>query len=139
MENATDFIECVIGYSFNDRHVAEEALQRVRNKRLAFLGDKAVALVLIESWYRSGKSCEDGCSQLQHYACNKEMVRQAKQKHINAAFQSDPSHPLSGPPSIHCAATDMEAIAGAVWIDSGRNFEAVKGVMKSLDIYLDQA
>jgi dsRNA-specific ribonuclease len=67
------------------------------------------------------------------------MAHQAKRKHINGAFKSDPSHPLSGPPSIHCAATDMEAIVGAVWIDSGRNFEVVKGVMKSLDIYPDQA
>jgi ribonuclease-3 len=57
MESPTDFIERVIGYSFKDRQVAEEALQRVRNKRLAFLGDKAVAVVLVDSWYRSDKSC----------------------------------------------------------------------------------
>ncbi|KAE8384248.1 hypothetical protein BDV23DRAFT_177210 [Aspergillus alliaceus] len=119
MRATNDFIERVIGYSFKDRQVAKEALQRVRNKRLAFL--------------------EDGCSQLQHYACNKEMARQAKRKHINRVFKSDPSYPLSGPLSIHCVATDVAAIVDAVWIDSGRNFEVVKGVMKSLDIYPGQA
>lgn len=41
-------------YTFRDHHILEEVLEQNRNKRLAFLGDKLAALMLIDHWYGSG-------------------------------------------------------------------------------------
>jgi ribonuclease-3 len=81
---------------------------------------------------------EDGNSQLQHYACNKEMAHQAKRTHIDKFIRPGPLHPCGALQSTHGLATDIEAIVGAVWIDSERNFEAVQGVMRRLNIYPNQ-
>lgn len=153
MEIPSDSVESTVGYTFRDNHIMEEAMEQDRNKRLAFLGDKVVGLMLIDAWYRSERSCgmacspgmtsanifpEDGNSQLQYYACNKEMARQAKRTHIDKFIRPDPLHPSGALQSTHGLATDIEAIVGAVWVDSERDFEAVEGVMKRLNIYPNQ-
>lgn len=57
MESSKALLESTIGYTFSDNHVAEEAMEQNRNKCLAFLGDKLVALLLTDPWYRSERSC----------------------------------------------------------------------------------
>jgi ribonuclease-3 len=57
MEDSRVLVESTIGYTFSDNHIIEEAMEENRNKRLAFLGDKVVALMLIDPWYRSERSC----------------------------------------------------------------------------------
>ncbi|KAH8693854.1 hypothetical protein BGW36DRAFT_383866 [Talaromyces proteolyticus] len=54
--------ERVIGYTFRNRRIIKDALTQNANKRLAFLGDKVVALMLIDHWYRSNRSCSMICS-----------------------------------------------------------------------------
>ena len=63
------------------------------------------------------------------------MARQAHRTHIDEFIQPDPLHPSGILQSTHGLATEVEAVVGAVWIDSGRNFEAVEGVMRRLNIY----
>ncbi|OJJ65538.1 hypothetical protein ASPBRDRAFT_49713 [Aspergillus brasiliensis CBS 101740] len=134
MQSPRDFIEGAIAYNFKNKCIIDEAIQQTRNKRLAFLGDKVVALVIVDSWYRSKRSCGDGYKQLQNYASNRKLACQARGKHIDECIQPGPLNPLSSNPSIHSLATDVEAIVGAVWIDSGRNFGVVKGVMRRLEL-----
>jgi ribonuclease III len=50
-------VESITGYKFRDSQILEEALEQTRNKRLALLGDKVVALMIVDSWYRSESSC----------------------------------------------------------------------------------
>jgi ribonuclease III len=52
-----DRAERIIDYTFNDRRLLTEALHQTQNERLALLGDKVVALILIDSWYETGGSC----------------------------------------------------------------------------------
>jgi ribonuclease-3 len=66
------------------------------------------------------------------------MARQAKRMHIDKFIRPDPLHPSGALQSTYGLATDIEAIVGAVWIDLGRNFEAVEGVMRKLNIYPNQ-
>jgi ribonuclease-3 len=49
--------ERAIEYTFRDHDILEEALKQNKNKRLAFLGDKVAALMIIDHWYGSGQSC----------------------------------------------------------------------------------
>jgi len=53
--------EGVIGHRFHDRGLMEEALEETGpasagNKRLALLGDKILALMLLRRWYREGNT-----------------------------------------------------------------------------------
>lgn len=48
MENSKALVENTIRYTFTDNHIIEEAIQQYRNKRLAFLGNKVVAFMLID-------------------------------------------------------------------------------------------
>lgn len=137
-----DGIERIIDYSFNDRDLLREALNRTQNKRLALLGDKVVALILIDSWYQTGRSCctylflcrsstaaknslVDGSLLLQHAASNKAMANRAIQTHLKDMV----SHRSQ---STHGLATDFEAIVGAVWIDCGKDLQTLEKVIRQL-------
>ncbi|KAB8227026.1 uncharacterized protein BDW43DRAFT_317217 [Aspergillus alliaceus] len=74
--NSKDFIEGALGYTFEGRHIIEEAMQRNRNKRLVLLGDKAVALVFVDSQYRHAvEAARMGITNLlQKYAPNEEVT-----------------------------------------------------------------
>ena len=69
MEIPRASVESIIGYPFRNNHVMEEAMEQNRNKRLAFLGDKVVALILINAWYRSERSCGMMYSPRGRYMC----------------------------------------------------------------------
>ena len=44
---------------------------------------------------------KDGNTQLQYYACNKEMARQAKRAQIDRYIRADPMHPSGALQSTH--------------------------------------
>lgn len=53
--------ECLIGYQFQDQDLMEEALEEAGpetagNERLALLGDKVLAIMLLHRWYREGNT-----------------------------------------------------------------------------------
>lgn len=60
------------------------------------------------------------------------MACQAQQTHIDQSIDLQPG---CSSQSRHGLATDLEAIVGAVWIDSQRDLEAVEAVMKRLKLY----
>lgn len=79
----------------------------------------------------------DGNTQLQHHACNKRMACEAKKTHLDKFIKPDPLDPYDVSKSTHGLATGVEAIVGAVWIDSERQREAVESVMTRLNLYPD--
>ena len=143
-----DGVERIIDYTFNDRDLLREALHQTQNKRLALLGDKVVALILIDSWYQTGRSCctyptsfsvgqesplkfttvVDGSSLLQHAASNEAMANRAIQTHLKDTVCL-PSHQTQ---STHGLATDLEAVVGAVWIDCGKDLQTLDKVIRRL-------
>ncbi|EED12063.1 dsRNA-specific ribonuclease III, putative [Talaromyces stipitatus ATCC 10500] len=123
-----DGLERIIDYTFKDRNLLNEALHQTQNKRLALLGDKVVALMLIDSWYQTGGSCYDGNSLLQHAASNEAMANRAIQTHLKDMVRRQ-SHQS---PSTHGLATDFEAVVGAVWIDCGKDLQTLEKVIRQL-------
>jgi dsRNA-specific ribonuclease len=66
------------------------------------------------------------------------MALQARRIHVDELIE--PHSSLSQDEllqSPHALASDIEAIIGAVWVDSERDFDAVEGVMRRLHIYPD--
>lgn len=56
-DNPAQYVQKYIGYSFRDHAIVEEAVSRTKNKRLGFLGDKVVGLLLLDAWYRTRSRC----------------------------------------------------------------------------------
>ncbi|KAF3389865.1 hypothetical protein DPV78_011618 [Talaromyces pinophilus] len=121
-------VERIMDYTFNDRDLLKMALQQTQNERLALLGDKVVALMLIDSWYQTGGSCSDGASLLQHSASNKAMANRAIETHLQEQVCLK-SHQAQ---STHGLATDFEAVVGAVWIDCGKDLQTLDKVIRRL-------
>ncbi|KAL3469137.1 hypothetical protein BJX99DRAFT_252234 [Aspergillus californicus] len=106
------------GYTFQDHGVIEKAVKQ--NKRLGFLGDKVVGLIILDTWYRTNKNCESGNHELQLYGSNREMANEARIARFDEFVEHDFMHSQHWKPYTHDLATEVEAIIGAVWIDSGR-------------------
>ncbi|KAJ6019793.1 hypothetical protein N7499_003109 [Penicillium canescens] len=131
-------LECLIGYHFQDRGLMEEALEEVGpgtagNERLALLGDTILSLMLLRRWYCEGNTTEQGTNLLQAYACNKHLTSRAKalglQKFIHQRLDLERGVP------DHALATTVEAILGAVWLDSEESLRKVNNVMSKISLY----
>ncbi|KAL4779649.1 hypothetical protein BJX76DRAFT_361578 [Aspergillus varians] len=116
-KNPEQYVENYIGYTFKDRAILREAVEQSENKRLGFLGDKVIGLLLLDAWYRTHTSCDWGNHQLQLYGSNREMASEARIARFDRYLSSYARH------HTHALATEVEAIIGAVWVDSGRNWE----------------
>ncbi|KAE8149027.1 ribonuclease III domain-containing protein [Aspergillus avenaceus] len=136
-DNSSEF-ECLIGYSFRNRDLMEEALQEASvvtpgNERLALIGDKVLALMLLQDWYRTGNSTADGTYLLQDFACNKILASRARS--IGLTRFIHPRQDIKREIPEHVLATSIEAILGAVWLDATQNISEVQSVMDKLQIY----
>lgn len=56
-DNPAQYVENYIGYTFKNHAILEEAVTQFSNRRLGFLGDKIVGLLLLDAWYRTHDSC----------------------------------------------------------------------------------
>ncbi|KAJ5469745.1 hypothetical protein N7539_007697 [Penicillium diatomitis] len=132
--------EKVIGHHFHARDLIEEALEEsglasAGNVRLALIGDKVLDLMLLQRWYREGNTTgtEQGTSMLQAYACNKQLASRAKVLNLQRFIHQRPDLDRNVPDST--LATTVEAILGAVWLDSNEDVQQVDEVMEKLDLY----
>ncbi|KAH8742850.1 ribonuclease III domain-containing protein [Diaporthe sp. PMI_573] len=116
----------IIGYRFRDPGLIREALTPFgsRNQRLAIAGDKVADLQLAARWYDS----KGRLTPLQW-----ELMKRALLSNTNLAsvcfrlrIQDCTLSPCSTDRSM---ATTIEAIIGAVWLDSKRDLAAVASVM----------
>ncbi|KAJ5875199.1 uncharacterized protein N7473_012546 [Penicillium subrubescens] len=130
--------EKVIGHHFHDQGLVEEALEEsglasAGNERLALLGDKILDLMLLRRWYHEGNTTEQGTCQLQTYACNKQLTSMARALDLQRFIHQRPDLERSVPDST--LATTVEAILGAVWLDSDEDVQQVNEVMEKIRLY----
>jgi hypothetical protein len=67
------------------------------------------------------------------------MAHQAIRLHLDAFAAPGPSQSQRATLGTHGLGTEIEALVAATWIDSRRNFEVVKSVMKNLHLCPDHA
>lgn len=145
--------EDVIGHHFHDQGLLQEALEEsglasAGNERLALVGDKILALMLLRRWYREGNTTgistpsrmdtrliytEQGTSLLQTYACNKQLTSMARDLDLQRFIHQRPDLGRNVPDST--LATTVEAILGAVWLDSNEDVQQVNEVMEKVGLY----
>ncbi|OGE46908.1 hypothetical protein PENARI_c091G12167 [Penicillium arizonense] len=123
-----------LGYHFNSTPLLEEALHPAGtrplqgNKRLALVGDSVLSTSLLDEWYDT----EDGDHILRKNACNKHLSCKGEACELDDFITGQPAQ--KGEITNGTRATTVEAILGAVWIDSGKNIHAVDRVKANLGI-----
>jgi ribonuclease-3 len=151
-------IDDIIGYHFNRKELRNEAFLAAGasvsqkavqgpvegNKRLALVGDAVWRLVLLDQWYPRGsdtgegssypfvlllQGIEEGDAITRRHGSNRKMKEIAEAWGLQKFITENPcqDHPMP-----RTLASTVEAIVGAVWFDSEKNFEAVRNVMEHL-------
>ncbi|KAK6006255.1 hypothetical protein QM012_006665 [Aureobasidium pullulans] len=125
-------MEDVIGYRFQSNIYVIEALTlnvQGGNYRLAVLGDCKMDSAMIDDWYTGGALRKDWSQLRESLLSNTNLAK--------VAFETGLAS-CAIPEGYHCsdnqAATLVEAVIGAVYIDSGCDMECVKSVMNTLGI-----
>ncbi|CAG8371369.1 unnamed protein product [Penicillium salamii] len=119
-------VEAIIDYEFVDNTLLERALEAAGasfvsqgNKRLALIGDAALRLVLYEASYESGYSIEQITKSQNTLATNENLSQIGFRLGINAYIGLNPSAQGFIPGRL--MATTVEAIIGAVYLDSNKD------------------
>ncbi|KAJ6022328.1 hypothetical protein N7499_002913 [Penicillium canescens] len=124
-----------LGYHFKSIPLLEEALHPADtrplqgNKRLALVGDSVLSTSLLDEWYDSGDTIgtlnytENGDHILRKNACNKHLSCKGEAFELDDFITGQPAQ--KGEITNGTRATTVEAILGAVWIDSGMKIYAV--------------
>ncbi|KAL4899911.1 hypothetical protein BDW74DRAFT_162681 [Aspergillus multicolor] len=130
--------ETIISYQFTDRLQARHALQLADsahpdgNKHLALLGDAVIKLVLIQEGLRRQATRGQINEVLSLKSSNADLAQQGFAKGLSACVynnQSQGNTVHQGP-----MASTVEAIVGAVYVDSGERITTVKVVMNTLGV-----
>ena len=154
LEEALTHCSCTGQY--NDK-VEGSSSYTFNNERYEFLGDAVLEFVLVSELYRCHKTASEGimASMKSQWSCNSFLtqtamdielfryLRVARSSHVSSAFQNLQVH---GPQSIRRESTSVqkavegaladavEALLGAVFIDSKGSTSAVLGVARRLGI-----
>ncbi|KAG9644109.1 hypothetical protein KCU64_g11475, partial [Aureobasidium melanogenum] len=124
--------EELIGYRFrSNKHVIEALTPGVpgANYRLAVVGDCKMDSAMVDEWYLGNTSRKDWSTMRENLLGNINLARVTRETGLAACVI-----PEGLPCSDKQAATLLEAIIGAVYLDSDYDMESVKSVMKTLGI-----
>ena len=124
-------------------------LGKPANKRLALVGDAVLRLAIVDHWWNQGdssrrrnrsfgdlhvcsltlqtESCENDCQQL---ASNENLSNRGNTIGLDAQIQKNPRH--NGDVPRTAMASAMEAVIGAAWLDSDRNWAVTQAVATRL-------
>ncbi|KAK6498286.1 hypothetical protein TWF506_004525 [Arthrobotrys conoides] len=140
-------VQKIIGYNFKRIHLLAEALEAAGravdhdtgsvdgNKRLALVGDAVLRLILVDEWYSSKGSREGADKMLKEFASNRRLQECAEK--INIVFYILPNPTRAAQKEKvpkKTSASTIEALVGAVWLDSDRNFEVAKKSARHMGI-----
>ncbi|KAK5130379.1 hypothetical protein LTR08_002171 [Meristemomyces frigidus] len=138
LAQAKALIERLAGYRFRNENILLEAIDTTglrvaqSNQRLALLGDATVKQVLLDEWYPSGSSKGTGNTIISTVGSNDNLATVARNCGLHTCVITHPGH--RGAVSQGTLATMVEAIIGAVYVDSDKNMTAVRAVMSALEI-----
>ncbi|KAJ5947231.1 hypothetical protein N7466_000246 [Penicillium verhagenii] len=134
-------LEAIIHYSPRDPDLPMQSLEaagsttrREGNKRLAIIGDAIIRLILYVRGYESNASTMEMTNAQNTKACNAYLAQRGFSLGIDSCIRLNPS--AQGVIPSRLMATTMEAIVGAVYLDSGKDL-AITGDVVVLLLDLD--
>ncbi|KAF1948111.1 ribonuclease III [Byssothecium circinans] len=140
-------VETILEYQFSNPNLLNEALLAAGasvsskdihgdpqgNKRLALLGDSVLQEAILEPWYSSGESTEKGSNKVKNLARNSKLSKVAHESGLANYIAKNPCQ-LGDVPQ-ETAASTVEAVVGAVYLDCGKDIATVKKVLKAINFY----
>ena len=131
------FLEELMSYQFSNDNLLLDAIDTsglFRGQaylRLALYGDCVGKLAILQDWYNSGlpKGAGDDARKMMD---NSKLVRIGRQLGVDVHIIVHPGH--SGVANDKAVYAVMEALIGAVYVDSGLNMDAVKRAMAGFGI-----
>ncbi|KZL66532.1 ribonuclease iii, partial [Colletotrichum incanum] len=145
-ENNLTKVQTASGYVFNNpdwawiavqqagspvRAVGEHALPQ-GNKRLAGLGDRIVAMLIVDAAFAADLSIGDTNRMLSQFGSNEYLATICDQHELTSCIIVNPAQ--NGVVHTNLKATTVEALIGAVYKDAGDDFDAAREVAKFLGI-----
>ncbi|KAL8692510.1 MAG: hypothetical protein Q9218_002485 [Villophora microphyllina] len=138
--------QALLGYIFNDPAPLWEALQAAGpqattldgkalpkgNMRLALLGDAVLKTALLEGWYRTPGSTEDGHNVVLVTAGNIHLANVGNHLGLGKFIKKNTSQGTMV--STRVMTATVEAIIGAVFLDSHNDLSTVRQVMENLGL-----
>ncbi|KAH4303317.1 hypothetical protein HBH64_074150 [Parastagonospora nodorum] len=100
------------------------------NKRLALVGDAVLRLAVLDEWFESGTSTAEGHGRVVEVGTNERLAEVAENWNLKKYVIENPSQQGEAPKEL--LASTVEAILGAVWLDSYQDFGEVQRVFKKL-------
>ncbi|KAI7334505.1 hypothetical protein KC315_g3722 [Hortaea werneckii] len=132
--HAKSLIQDFSGYRFKDENLLLDALDTTglhvqqSNQRLALLGDAILKFIILDDWYPTGA----GNDHVSRIGSNANLAAAARLHGIDACVLTNPGH--RGPVSQATLSTTVEAIIGAVYLDSEKDLDAVHTFMEALGL-----
>ncbi|THX87720.1 hypothetical protein D6D05_02025 [Aureobasidium pullulans] len=105
------------------------------NKRLAIVGDAAMASAIAGPWYEQDDTLGAWDTKRQRLLSNANLARVAHETDLVGCMVVNPRNPVQA--STKLAANLVEAVIGAVWLDSDESMSAVRQVMETLGLGLN--
>ncbi|KAL8701941.1 MAG: hypothetical protein Q9201_004646 [Fulgogasparrea decipioides] len=138
--------QALIDYQFNDIAPLWEALQAPGpdattlsgqplprgNMRLALLGDSVLKTALLEGWYHTKETTEEGHSKASVATGNNHLANVGNYLGLGDFVNKNRSQGNVVPTRVMTAT--VEAIIGAVFLDSNHNFTTVRQVMQNIGL-----
>ncbi|KAK7189020.1 hypothetical protein DPSP01_004127 [Paraphaeosphaeria sporulosa] len=101
------------------------------NKRLALVGDAALRLAVIDDWYKDNTEPSAGQERFLSVGTNDHLKQIAIKWGMERLIVENPTQ--KGQYPRETMAATVEAIIGAVWVDSDKNLAAVQKVLNTLN------
>jgi ribonuclease-3 len=139
------FFEVRTGYTFKDQSLPEEAILAAGassqrndvegdprgNKRLALIGDALIRLEIVDQWHATGVPPSQTQKFVSRRASNKNLERIGREAGLAKYIITHPGQKNAGRTTL---ASAVEALVGAAWLDSNKDFTAVRMIVRTLSI-----
>ncbi|KAJ4346670.1 uncharacterized protein N0V89_010601 [Didymosphaeria variabile] len=100
------------------------------NKRLALVGDAALRLAVMDDWFKDDSDTAAGQKRFLSIGTNERLKDIATNWEIDKLVVKNPCQQGNCPKET--LAATIEAVLGAVWVDSDRNLAVVQEVLSKL-------
>ncbi|TGO08882.1 hypothetical protein BPAE_1200g00010 [Botrytis paeoniae] len=138
------FLKNNLNYDFKEDQLLREALvtsgvvsgadsivERQGNRRLALIGDALIRLELVHTQYLEGATLETSQKCVSKNASNRNLGTIGQQNGLVDEMIL-PASQLK--PATYTVATTVEALIGAIWLDSEQDFGLIGQVIRALHI-----
>ncbi|KAF2158828.1 hypothetical protein M409DRAFT_30701 [Zasmidium cellare ATCC 36951] len=144
-------LELALGYKFNDHALVREAfvgeraqvmiegkLVRQPNQRLPILGDSVLKTAFWDTNFTKDELCAASCKRFDSFSSNRSLAKEGCYLYIHTMIvcvdgkRYWEKKKWTGEERTTAVASTIEAVIGAVWIDSHQNIETVKSAINGL-------